>query len=885
MAEFTFLFTDIEGSTRMWEHNAATMSSVLARHDVILREAISAHNGKVFKTIGDAFCAVFANPLDALESTVDAQKALRAQNLSLRVRMALHTGSAEERDNDYFGSTLNRVARILSAAHGEQILLSGAAREALAGDLPYGVELRDLGTHRLRDVSESVHIFHVIAPDIAMNFSPIKSLTPRPTNLPASLTSFIAREREIAEISARLRRARLITLTGTGGIGKTRLALQIAETLRDEFEHGVFFVALGPITQPDLVPDAVARALGVEEREGESLLQMLKTYLRDRHMLLVFDNFEQILDAAPIVNTLLAASPGLKALVTSREALFIYGEQTCVIEPLAAPGEREKINDWHRFPSMTLFIERVLASQPDFALTPTNLNDVGEICRRLDGLPLAIELAAARIRQLSLADIVSQLTARLALLSSGPRDLPKRQQTIRGAIDWSVELLSSDEQKLFARLAVFTGGFTDEAAAAVAGSSDLEKLISASLVRRGDAHFEILEVLREYALERLTHSGDLLDAQQRHAAYYRDYLEDVAQYLAGAEAGRWFSDLDVAHHNLRTALEWALEQNQYDTAGRIAGVLWRLWVVYSHLEEGHQRFAQVLRIQDHLSVPLRAKILHGAGRLEFFRSNFTESETLLNASLEFYREVADLRGQATCLLELGEIKTMQANYIDAERLFAECLALGDEGTKARLLDNLGSIAGLLGNYSDAELFYREGLELQRSAGRPEPLANVLNNLAEMLRAQGKYAEAIAFYQESLTFFRQLEFPFGIGTLLLNIAAVERDQRNYQRAHDLFREALSLLRDLDEVNLILSGLIGVASVLICKGEAKRAARLSAAIEEIMRSGEYQLDQADQDEYDHVNRSINARLGESARSAAFAEGRVMSMEQVLAYALDG
>ena len=883
MAErtFTFLFTDIEGSTRMWEQDAGTMSGVLARHDAVLRTAITAHKGQVFKTVGDAFCAVFESAPDGLNAAVAIQNGLRESDVPVRVRMALHTGPAEERDGDYYGPTLNRIARILSAGHGQQILLSGTTQDALP-DEP-GVELRDLGTHRLRDVSEPVRIFHAILPG-ANNFTPLKTLTPRPTNLPAALTSFVGREREVQEIGARLRQpqTRLLTLVGPGGIGKTRLALQAAGNLRDEFEHGIFFAALGPIHQPELMPDTIARTLGVEE--DQNLVEALKAYLRERHLLLVLDNFEQILDAAPLVNELLAAAPRLKVLVTSRESLFIYGEQIYNLEPLAVPDEHVTADTLAQFPAAALFVERARMALPDFALDQASTSHVAEICRRLDGLPLAIELAAARLRSLSLGEIVEQLISRLNLLTAGPRDLPKRQQTMRGAIDWSYHLLSPDEQQRFNQLAVFVGHFSAEAAQHITGSAELERLVNASLVRREDDRYEMLEILREYALEGLRSSGQLNGTQQRHAHYYRDDAESTLPHLTGPDQARWFDGLEEARHNLRTALEWSLEQPEYETAARILIVACRLWIVHSHLTEGHQWLQRVLKVQDHIPPLLRAKVLHGGGRLEFFRANYAQAESLLNKGLALYEAEGDLRGQANCLMDLGEIKIFQGD-VAAESYFMRSLelhiALGEPHTSGRLLDNLGGVARMMGNYESAEGFYRQGLEVERMSGSIEGQARVLCNLAEMLRAQGKPAETIPLYSESLALYRQLNFAAGEGTLLLNLAAAKRDLNHLEQAAELYREALSLLRELDETELIVIGLAGQAAVTLRMGDTFRAARLCGVAAALMNAHELVLEAADQREFEYTQSMVRVQLGEAAWQV---ESRAVSVEQALTFALE-
>ncbi len=498
----TFLFTDIEGSTTRWEHQRAAMQAALARHDDILRAAIEAHEGHVFKTVGDAFYAVFTSAPDALEAALAAQSPLQAEAWSedvdtLRVRMALHTGTVQQRDGDYFGPPLNRVARLLSAGHGGQVLLSHVTRELVRDYLPPGAELRDLGEHRLKDLIRPEHVFQLVAPDLPADFQPLRTLDNRPNNLPLQLTPFIGRERELEVVRERLAQPdmRLLTLSGPGGTGKTRLGLQVAADLLDTFPDGVWFVNLAPISDPALVMPTIAATLGIAEVAGQSLLDTLKWYLRDKQMLLVLDNFEQVLPAAPVVNDLLAAAPGLKVLVTSRALLGIYGEHDVAVPPLALPDLRRlpPLERLSQYEAVRLFIERAQAAKSDFAITGENAPAVAEICVRLDGLPLAIELAAARIRLLPPQALLQRLSSRLKLLTGGRRDLPARHQTLRGAIEWSYSLLDPVEQTLFARLAVFVGGRTLEAVEAVCNADgDLEvdvldglaSLVDKSLVRQ-----------------------------------------------------------------------------------------------------------------------------------------------------------------------------------------------------------------------------------------------------------------------------------------------------------------------------------------------------------------------------------------------------------------
>jgi predicted ATPase/class 3 adenylate cyclase len=480
----TFLFTDIEGSTRLWAQHPDGMRVALARHDTLLREAIEAHGGAVFKTIGDAFCAAFTTAADAVAAIVEAQRALAHESWettgSLRVRAALHTGAAAQRDADYFGHTLSRVARLRDAGHGGQTLLSLATAELVRDHLPPNLELRDLGQHRLKDLTRPERIFQLVIPDLPADFPSLRALDPRRANLPVQPTDFIGREREVAEVCGLLRRdgVRLVTLTGPGGTGKTRLGIQVAAELLDEFSDGVAFVALAPISDPALAASAIAQALEVKESGGTPLIESLKAYLREKQLLLVLDNFEQIADAAPLVAELLAAATQLTVLVTSRERLHLSGEHEYAVPPLGLPpttdDRRPTTGRWRpnlhtitQYEAVRLFIERAQAARADFAVTNDNAPAVAEICYRLDGLPLAIELAAARVKLFPPQALLTRLDNRLKLLTGGARDLPARQQTIRNTIDWSYNLLDAGEQTLFARLGVFVGGCTLEAAEAV----------------------------------------------------------------------------------------------------------------------------------------------------------------------------------------------------------------------------------------------------------------------------------------------------------------------------------------------------------------------------------------------------------------------------------
>ncbi len=558
IAERAFLFTDIEGSTKLWERDAHAMRVTLAHHDEILASVVAAHNGRVFKTIGDAFCIAFDTADAALHAALDGQRKLLAGEWEgtgpIRVRMAIHIGDAEERGGDYFGASLSRVGRLLDAGHGGQILVSSAAREALDGTIPEGAEVRNLGERRLRDIPGSERIFQISAPGLPSSFPPLRTLDARAGNLPAWPTPLIGREAEVAEVAARMRgEAHLLTLTGPGGTGKTRLALRAAENLVDEFEDGVFFVPLASVGDHRLVAPSIVKALGLDGDGELPPSARAKEYLRGKETLLVLDNFEHVLDGAVLVSELLSDCPRLKALATSRSPLRLYGESEYPVPPLALPEPDGGASpeELFRCEAVRLFVERARAVNPGVVLAAEDAPTVAEVCRRLDGLPLAIELAAARVRIFSPGGILRRLDDRMGLLVGGARDLPARQRTLAAAIGWSHDLLEEDERKLFRRLSVFAGGFTLDTAEAVWEpdaipdvSGGIESLLEKSLLRqRGDAEgeprFVMLETIREYAREKLEESGEAGEVKNSHAGYFLALAEEAEPGLRGPNRVGW----------------------------------------------------------------------------------------------------------------------------------------------------------------------------------------------------------------------------------------------------------------------------------------------------------------------------------------------------------
>jgi predicted ATPase/class 3 adenylate cyclase len=825
----TFLFTDIEGSTRLWEQHPQAMSAALARHDTLLREAIAAHAGTIFKTVGDAVCAAFPTAPDALAAALDAQQALQAatwvETGSLPVRMALHTGNPETRGDDYVGPPLNRVARLLASGHGGQVLLSAATWELVRDQLPAGASLRDLGEHRLKDLAHPEQIFQVAAPGLPGEFPPLKTLDAYPTNLPLQPTALIGREREVETICDLLRQpeARLLTLTGPGGIGKTRLALQAATELLDSLKDGVWFVGLAPISDPDLVPTAIAQVLGIRESGNRTMLDMLKAYLRAKELLLLLDNFEQVGAAASVVADLLAAAPRLKVLVSSREVLHLYGEREYAVPPLALP-ERTPLPSVERLTqneAVRLFIERAQAVKADFTLTNDNAPAIAEVCHRLDGLPLAIELAAARSKILSPQAILARLDRRLQMLTGGARNQPARQQTLRGAIDWSYNLLDAGEQELFARLGVFVGGCTVEAAEQVCAAGGdllldvfegLVSLVDKSLLRQvegtdGEPRFVMLETIREYALERLEQSGEVAAIGRQHATYCLTLAEHSQVELAGTEQEAWLLRLEAEYDNLRAALAWALGGGDAEVGIRLvlalagpswgAGRVWLgFWALRSYSGESQKWLEQVGR-SSAAEPSVQAWALLGAGRFAEEQGQLARATALDEEALVRFREQGDQLGITRALAALGENAWNLGEYARASALLTENLArareLGDREGVAATLHSLGNVVREQGDSVRAIALFEESLAIWREFGDNIGTFRVVNGLGDVYFNMGNYARAAAQYQEALTLCRAGGDEDSIPVVLCNLGRVAHAQGNDVRARALLEESLAFLR--------------------------------------------------------------------------------------------
>ena len=830
----TFLFSDIEGSTKKWEKHPDAMRVALAAHDRMLREIFEATSGYVFKTIGDAFCVAFDTARNALAAALECQRALRAADWGelgeLKVRMALHTGAAEQRDGDYFGQALNRVARILSAAHGGQVLVSLPTEELVRDHLPPGAQLRHLGEHRLRDLARPEHLYQLVAPNLPSEFGSLRSLESVANNLPVQLSNFIGREREMAEVKRLLGSTRLLTLTGMGGTGKTRLSLQVAADVLDTFPDGVWFVEFATIDDPSLVLETVAAALDLRQEADRPLTSTLTSFLRDRTLLLILDNCEHVVAAcARLAETLQRACPKLRVLASSREPMSIAGETAWPVPPLslpehwreiaAGPDAMERLGEYE---AVRLFIDRARLARPAFQLTNDNIHLVAQICWRLDGIALAIELAAARIRVLTLQQIVERLDDRFHLLTTGSRNAVPRQQTLRSLIDWSHDLLSDAERRLFRRLAVFARGRTLEAIEGVCSGDGVEtfeivdlltQLVDKSLVYvekspEFGARYFMLESIWDYANEKLIAAGEAETYRIRHLDYFLRFAEDAAPKIRGPEQREWLEIVGHEGYNIRYALDAAAELPGQAAKGlRLLAATQRFIEVRGLFKEARDVFARLLALPD--AAPrdaIRAQALAAAGRLAWVADDCPACCAYQEEALAIFRELGDPNGAARALADLGFLAFDKSDLPSTRALLEESNALATPLADPRLTAHVQHIRGVLaaadGDFEKALSLDEESLALYRQVGDTWQAIIVAWAVGVNAAVLGRFDVAHAHLAECLQVGFDLGNKWGASYPLEAFAVLAVAERDYDRAARLFGAA--------EAQRIRSGLVPQAA---------------------------------------------------------------------------
>jgi len=913
----TFLFTDIEGSTRLWERDRATMRVALERHNAILAAAIRAHGGYHFKTIGDAFQAAFPDPVAAVAACVDAQRALGAEPWPetgpVRVRMALHRGPAEPLlDGDYLAPSLNRLARIISAGYGGQVLLSSAVREAVGERLPDGVTAVSLGKHRLRDLLDAEEIWQLVILGLPATFPPLKSLEGHPTNLPQQPTALIGRDEEIASLRDLLTEesTRLVTLTGPGGVGKTRLALAAAADSLETFPDGIFLVSLAGVEAAALFLPEVVAVLGVREGGGLSLEESVLTYLAGKRLLLVLDNLEQLKPfetAASAIATLLDAAPDVRMLATSRAPLRIRAEQEWPVSPLPIPEPGVDVESEAALaalaatPAVALFVERARAARTAWRLTPANAADVAEIARRLEGLPLAIELAAVRIRVLTPAEIQRRLGGALDLLAARSGDRPDRQQTLRAAIAWSHDLLRFEDQVAFRRLGVFSGGFTLEAAEHVLAETPdpwidpldaVTILVEQSLIRTeedslGETRYRMLETVRTFALEELSRSGEEDAVRSAHARWVDAFSRDADTHVLGPDSGEWLSRYEREHDNFRAAVAWAIEHDPTDLGLRVPESLWRFWELRGHFTEARGWLERAIAASPDAPATLRALALEGLGNIVYRQGDLKAAATTLEESVAIWRSLDDPRKLAATLSNLGSVIETQGDLDRAQALHEEALSIarpiGNSIPVATALNNLALVLWGKGDLERATMLLEESAAMKRQTGNQVGLAHSLNNLGILALDAGDPERAIAYLEETLAIDRELGNPAGIADSLGNLAGIFAGTGDVVRAAALDAEALELRRTLGDRLSIAHNLDSIAATASRAGFADVGARLFGAAERLREELMVPIPRSEQARYESDVAIARSALTGAEFAQAWATGRSLALDDAIAEAM--
>jgi predicted ATPase/class 3 adenylate cyclase len=870
----TFLFTDIEDSTKLWESAPEQMKVALQRHHGILQEAITANGGIVFQIIGDAFCAAFPTGPSAISAAVTAQCDLYQEQWDLpfpiRVRMGIHTGEAEPISNDssiggYASNpTMNRVARILKAGHGGQVLLSSATKELLKDSLPENMSLRDMGEHHLKNLARPEHLFQLNIPGLPSDFPPLDTLNSYRHNLPLQLTSFIGREKEIAEVRKELEEYRLVTLTGAGGTGKTRLSVQVAAELLDQFPNGVWFIELAPITNPDLIPQTIHITMGLVEQQGKSLVQMLMDFLRDKKALIILDNCEHLIEAcAKLTAELLSYSSALKILASSREALGVKGELAWRVPSLSQPDPKKitEPDQLAQYEAVRLFLDRASLANPHFALTKDNAPVIAQICHRLDGIPLALELAAARVKVLGVNQISARLDDRFHLLTGGSRTALPRHQTLRALIDWSYNLLTEKEKALFQRLAVFVGGWMLEAAETICAGGILEpydildlltNLQEKSLVIPdevdGAVRYRRLETIRQYAREKFLETDEVETVRNKHLAWVLEWAEGIEPELRGRNQVMRLKQVKAELDNIRGAIEWGLGRGQIENSMRIVLALEKFWDgKHPYLESRHW-LEKGLSFRESLTKRTLAKILSAAAWLAYRQNDLEAMGLYIEESLTLARALNDKPLIARALRITSAVHMAHGQFLEWKRWNEEAHSIYQE------LEDKAGLVLLAQDEALAQTFF------QRDVSRA---IEILGNHLSLVEALDDISTS-AWFQYALGSFNLM-----------------RDE--FEKARVLMKNALLIFRQINYVYFVGNCLVAFASLANGLKNPVRAARLFGARDSINESIGAVDNQQIQRIFGPILERTKSMLDEATFQSAWAEGKAMTMDQAIEYAL--
>jgi predicted ATPase/class 3 adenylate cyclase len=912
----TLLFTDVQGSTRLWEAEPELMAVALRRHDEILRSVIEAAGGYVFKTVGDAFCAAFWTAQAAVGATLAAQRELGEQSWPtsrpILVRMGVHTGVCEERDSDYFGPVVNRAARLEAAAHGGQVLVSGATAELLAGSLPAGTGLRDMGLHRLKDLGRPEQVFQLEASFLAPDFPPLSSLdNPElPNNLPTLLSAFVGREKELAEVRELIRTSRLVTLTGAGGSGKTRLALQAGAELIGRTADGVWLAELAPLTDGGQIAGVVAGALGIQDLGGLAVADTVIEALSEQESLILLDNCEHLIDAAAkFCDEVIRHCPKVRFLVTSREPLGIDGERVYRVPSLTLPGsDAESVDDLAGSDAVQLFVERARAHQPDFVIDGLSAADAVTICRRLDGIPLALELAAARLSSMSLAQVAARLDQRFRLLTGGSRNAMPRQQTLQATVDWSFGLLSGQERETLTRLSVFAGGFDLDAAEVICASAEVDALdvldLLGSLVDKSlvvadhtprAVRYRLLETMRQYSAQELLRAcgdAEVLRIRDRHARYYLELAKVGGPATTGPAQGQWLRRFDTEWDNLRAAFAHLAAEGCADEIMTLGVSLKRFC-----LSRGHPEVLDYLRpLIDKTDVQptaLLADAMAITGQLLGMLSR-TDAAELAAAreygekALAMARAVGDKRVETHAITKLVESAYVAGDMAAGHRLAEQGVAIARELDDVQLLgEQLQGLASTAPTNEERASIQREVLACSRQAGDDLLVASLLNSKFSLELNAGLIEEGSASLEEAVALIEGVGGDLVVHFLQCNLALLRLIQERYAEAAPIVRSCLRTSRRLGPG--VGSGelIFAAACIAAWQGDDLRAARLQGAgdadIDASLELRTINWSNVEQELRVREQAKLRARLGDAAYDAAYRSGAGLTPSQALNLAL--
>ena len=896
----TFLFTDIEDSTRLWQEQPEAMLHAHALHDKILYEAIEANHGYVFGIVGDSFNVAFHNAQNALIAMLTAQRDLQTRQkdsaLKIKARMGLHTGAAEiQTHGKYEGYvTVASAQRVMSVAHGGQVLLSHTTADLL-NDLPEGVSLRDMGEHQLKSLRAPLRLYQLVAPDLPQDFPPIQSLNQFPNNLPVQLTSFVGREKEVDEIKSALDLARLVTLTGSGGTGKTRLSQEVGAQLLTNFQHGAWLVELAPLSDEAQIIPALAQVFGLQELPFRLLAKLVEDYLHDKKLLLILDNCEHLIAAcARLADHLLHQCAGLKILASSREALGIAGE---IAYHTPSLGDSE---------STQLFVERALAVNSKFSLTDSNASAIAKICHRLDGIPLAIELAAARTKLLSTEQIASRLDDLFRLLVGGSRTALPRQQTLRALIDWSYDLLSDEEKRLLQFASVFVGGWTLEALEFVANDPNtlelLEQLVNKSLVvteeREGEMRYFMLETIRQYGREKLFEAKQSAAARDRHFIHYKNSssgLWDVSYSANEAETQR-LKSLQVELENLRAAFEWGLQNHVQDALDLAASMALSMSMLGGQIEgitilkTAMEKFRALPPVEgdgDRARKEIYAHGCFGLGTLLQGTNEIVSSRGLLQEAIAIARELGDKHLLGLCLEMYASASAMikaddtVAAAKEGLEIFRE---INDRGGMAMAYGNLARWESVHGNFQETEKYVALMTSLMKN-GAVSYQSGFLNmGMGIGARAQGRFDLAKHYFDEGLRVFKQVGHKGLTAVLTSEIAHTQRAQGDYVKAKKTYQETIKVFQDYGNLPAVAHQLECFAMIAVVEEEPQRAAKLFSAAEGLRQVTGHKRTDEEEVEHEQFMIQLHSMLSGEEFSVLWAEGHAMMMGQAIEYALE-